>query len=107
MILFLSLQLHIEKLVYGGEGLSRLDGEVVFTPFVLPGETVEAERTEARKHVQRARLLRVEGPSPDRTARTALSIPICPASNSIFPTRRRVSTNMSRLNRSCASYAAC
>jgi len=63
---FLSLLLHIEKLVYGGEGLSRLDGEVVFTPFVLPGETVEAERTEARKHVQRARLLSVEEPSPDR-----------------------------------------
>jgi 23S rRNA (uracil1939-C5)-methyltransferase len=63
---FISLQLHIEKLVYGGEGLSRLDGEVVFTPFVLPGETVEAERTEARKHVQRARLLRLEQPSPDR-----------------------------------------
>ena len=62
----MSLQLHIEKLVYGGEGLSRLDGEVVFTPFVLPGEIVEAERTEARKHVQRARLLRVDAPSPDR-----------------------------------------
>jgi 23S rRNA (uracil1939-C5)-methyltransferase len=66
VLTFISLQLHIEKLVYGGEGLSRLDGEVVFTPFVLPGETVEATRTEARKHVQRARLLRVEGPSPDR-----------------------------------------
>lgn len=39
---------------------------MVFTPFVLPGETVEAERTEARKHVQRARLLRVELRSPDR-----------------------------------------
>jgi 23S rRNA (uracil1939-C5)-methyltransferase len=62
----MNLLLHIEKLVYGGEGLSRLDGEVVFTPFVLPGETVEAERTEARKHVQRARMLRVDAPSPDR-----------------------------------------
>ena len=43
-----------------------MGGEVVFTPFVLPGEIVEAERTEARKHVQRARLLRVDAPSPDR-----------------------------------------
>jgi 23S rRNA (uracil1939-C5)-methyltransferase len=60
------MRLHIEKLIYGGDGLSRLDGEVVLTPFVLPGETVEAERTEARKHVQRARLLRVDVPSPDR-----------------------------------------
>jgi 23S rRNA (uracil1939-C5)-methyltransferase len=72
VLLFLSLQLHIEKLIYGGDGLSRLEGEVVFTPFVLPGETVEAERIEARKHVQRARLLRVEQPSPDRVE------PACP-----------------------------
>jgi 23S rRNA (uracil1939-C5)-methyltransferase len=49
-----------------------LEGEVVFTPFVLPGEAVEAERTEARKHVQRARLLRIDEPSPDRVA------PLCP-----------------------------
>lgn len=62
----MSLQLQIEKLVYGGDGLSRLNGEVVFTPFVLPGETVEAERSESRQHVQRARLLRVEEASPDR-----------------------------------------
>jgi 23S rRNA (uracil1939-C5)-methyltransferase len=65
-------QLRIEKLVYGGEGLSRVDGEVVFTPFVLPGEAVEAERTGSRKHAQRARLLRVAEPSPERTA------PLCP-----------------------------
>jgi 23S rRNA (uracil1939-C5)-methyltransferase len=67
MVRFMNLELNIEKLVYGGEGLSRVDGEVVFTRFVLPGETVEAERTETRKHVQRARVLRVATPSPDRT----------------------------------------
>jgi 23S rRNA (uracil1939-C5)-methyltransferase len=60
------LLLRIEKLVYGGEGLSRLDGEVVFTPFVLPGETIEAERIEARQHVQRARLIRIAEPSSER-----------------------------------------
>jgi 23S rRNA (uracil1939-C5)-methyltransferase len=64
--------IQIEKLVYGGEGLGRLDGEVVLTPFVLPGETVEAERTESRQHVQRARLVNVIEPSPDRAA------PPCP-----------------------------
>ncbi len=62
----MSLQLRIEKLVYGGEGLSRLDGEVVFTPFVLPGETIEAERAQSRKHVQHARLVRIAEASPDR-----------------------------------------
>jgi 23S rRNA (uracil1939-C5)-methyltransferase len=64
--------IRIEKLVYGGEGLGRVDGEVVLTPFVLPGETVEAERTESRQHVQRARLVNVIEPSPDRAA------PPCP-----------------------------
>jgi 23S rRNA (uracil1939-C5)-methyltransferase len=29
----------IEKLVYGGRGLARIDGRVVLAPFVLPGET--------------------------------------------------------------------
>ncbi len=38
----------------------------MFTPFVLPGETVEAERIESRKHVQRAHLVKVEQPSADR-----------------------------------------
>jgi 23S rRNA (uracil1939-C5)-methyltransferase len=62
----MSLVLHVEKLVYGGDGLSRLDGEVVFTPFVLPVESIEADRSESRKHVQRTTLVRVAEPSPDR-----------------------------------------
>ena len=32
----------VEKLVYGGEGLARLDGRVVLAPFVLPGERIRA-----------------------------------------------------------------
>lgn len=60
------LQLRIEKLVYGGEGLSRADGEVLFTPFVLPGELVEAERTGARHAAERTELQEVLEPSPSR-----------------------------------------
>lgn len=33
----------IEKLVYGGHGLGRLDGRVVLAPYVLPGERVQIE----------------------------------------------------------------
>ncbi len=33
----------IERWVYGGEGLARLDGRVVLAPFVLPGEMVRLE----------------------------------------------------------------
>jgi 23S rRNA (uracil1939-C5)-methyltransferase len=53
-------------MVYGGEGLSRVEGEVVFTPFVLPGELVEVERAGSRKAAQRAQLKSVVEPSHDR-----------------------------------------
>ena len=33
-------EITVEKLVYGGEGLGRLDGRAVLAPFVLPGERV-------------------------------------------------------------------
>ncbi len=59
-------KLKIEKLVYGGDGLSRAEGEVIFTPFVLPGELVEAERLPSRKNAQRSRMTKLLEPSSDR-----------------------------------------
>ncbi len=44
-----TVRIRIEKLVPGGEGLSRLRGRVVFVPYVIPGETVQVEITENRK----------------------------------------------------------
>ena len=60
--------LTIEKLVYGGEGLARLEGKVVLTPFVLPGEVVRAETERAKNDLWRGRLLEVLQPSPARIA---------------------------------------
>jgi tRNA/tmRNA/rRNA uracil-C5-methylase (TrmA/RlmC/RlmD family) len=60
------LTLRIEDLAFGGEGVGRVDGFVVFVPFVAVGETVEAEVTERKSHYARARLIRVLEPSPDR-----------------------------------------
>ncbi len=59
-------QLKIEKLVYGGDGLSRGPEGVVLTPFTLPGELVEGEVGPLEKGVRRATLLRIETPSGDR-----------------------------------------
>ncbi|TAN21412.1 MAG: class I SAM-dependent RNA methyltransferase [Acidobacteria bacterium] len=64
-----TLEVTIEKLVNGGEGLARLPAdaagrrEVVFVPFTLPGERVRIER-EGR----RVRLLEILEPSPERIA---------------------------------------
>src|SRR5438270_3758826 len=39
----------IEKLVYGGDGLARVDGQVALVPYVVPGDlvTVQLERVNA------------------------------------------------------------
>jgi len=62
------VSLTIEDIAFGGEGVARLNGFVVFVPFVLPDEVVEAEITEVKKKFARARLLRVLRASPDRVA---------------------------------------
>jgi 23S rRNA (uracil1939-C5)-methyltransferase len=72
------LQIEIEKLVYGGDGLARLPaddqgrGKTVFVPFVLPGEQVDVSVIESRSGFVRAKLDTVLTPSPDRIA------PDCP-----------------------------
>jgi tRNA/tmRNA/rRNA uracil-C5-methylase (TrmA/RlmC/RlmD family) len=60
------LTLTIQDIAFGGEGVGRIDDFVVFVPFVLPGEIVEAEITEVKKNFARAKLLRVEKSSPER-----------------------------------------
>lgn len=60
------LQITIEKLVYGGEGLARLApepgrerGKTVFVPFVLPGEVAEVAAVESKPGFERAKLARL------------------------------------------------
>jgi 23S rRNA (uracil1939-C5)-methyltransferase len=57
----------IEKLVYGGNGLARLEnGQAVFVPGVLPGERVMVEIRKKRKGFMEAGVIEVIEPSPDR-----------------------------------------
>ena len=68
------MQLTIEKLIYGGDGLARLPadergrGKAVFVPFVLAEEQVEASLAEEKPGFARARLESVLQPSPLRSA---------------------------------------
>lgn len=66
------LTVTIADIAFGGEGVARLEDFVIFIPFVALGEVVEAEVTELKKQFARARLLRLETPSPDRVQ------PLCP-----------------------------
>jgi len=68
------LELNIEKLVYGGDGLARLPadehgrGKTVFLPYVIPGERVDATIIESRSGFARARLNQIRTASPERVA---------------------------------------
>jgi len=60
------MEVRIEKLVYGGDGLAHHDGHTVFVPLVLPGELVQIESSERKKKFIRGRLERVVEPSAER-----------------------------------------
>ena len=66
------MDITIEKLIYGGEGLAHYDGATVFVPFVLPEERIAATEVERKKKFVRARVERLLQPSPQRT------LPRCP-----------------------------
>jgi len=60
------MEVRIEKLVYGGDGLAHHDGHPVFVPLVLPGELVQIESASRKKKFIRGRLERVVEPSQER-----------------------------------------
>ncbi|MGA8490679.1 MAG: 23S rRNA (uracil(1939)-C(5))-methyltransferase RlmD [Terriglobales bacterium] len=66
------MQLTIEKLVYGGDGLARLSpdehgpGKAVFVPFVIEGEIIEASLLEQKHGFARGRAETILQASPHR-----------------------------------------
>jgi 23S rRNA (uracil1939-C5)-methyltransferase len=62
----------VEKLVYGGDGLGRVDGRVVLAPYVLPGERIRAQVEQEKPGLVKARAVQVLEPSAERVA------PFCP-----------------------------
>lgn len=67
-----TIEVAVEDLAFGGEGVARYREFVVFIPLVIPGERVRAEVTEVKKNFARARLREVLAPSPARVT------PLCP-----------------------------
>jgi 23S rRNA (uracil1939-C5)-methyltransferase len=71
------LLLSIEKLVYGGDGLTHADGNTVFVPFVLPGEGVRAAVKTKKKKLVWTKLLEVTSPSAERIAAPCPHFQVC------------------------------
>lgn len=62
----------IESVAFGGEGILRHEGLVVFVPFTAPGDVVEVEIASKKKNLAHGQLLQILQPSPSRTS------PACP-----------------------------
>ena len=60
------LELHVDSLAYGGNGVARLDGFVVFVRRGLPGDTVRARVTKVKRSHAEAIALDVIAPGADR-----------------------------------------
>ena len=61
-------ELTVEKWVYGGAGLGRIEGRVALAPFVLPGERVEIEVLRSKTSLAEGRVLRIVESAPQRVA---------------------------------------
>src|SRR5689334_19399883 len=60
------IELTIDSLAYGGNGVARLNGFVVFVKRGLPGDTVRAEVTKVKRGFAEATATEVVVPSPER-----------------------------------------
>ncbi|HEX5527594.1 MAG TPA: 23S rRNA (uracil(1939)-C(5))-methyltransferase RlmD [Solirubrobacterales bacterium] len=66
------LELEIDSLAFGGRGVARTDGLVVFVAGALPGDLVRAEVTKSKKRFAEARTVEVVRASADRLPDTCL-----------------------------------
>jgi tRNA/tmRNA/rRNA uracil-C5-methylase (TrmA/RlmC/RlmD family) len=67
----------VDGITHGGEGVARLEGKAVFVPGALPGEQVRIRVVEDRKRWARASLLEVLDPAPDRVTPPCPYVPDC------------------------------
>jgi 23S rRNA (uracil1939-C5)-methyltransferase len=66
------LELEIDSLAFGGRGVARADGLVVFVAGALPGDHVRAEVTKGKKRFAEARTVELLRPGAERVPDTCL-----------------------------------
>jgi len=71
------LELRIDSLAYGGNGVGRLNGFVVFVRGALPGDRVRAKVTKVKRGFAEAAAEAVLEPSPDRVEAPCPHFGVC------------------------------
>ncbi|HEX7245815.1 MAG TPA: 23S rRNA (uracil(1939)-C(5))-methyltransferase RlmD [Solirubrobacterales bacterium] len=66
------LEAEVESLAFGGRGVARLEGQVVFIAGALPGDRVRAEITKAKRRFAEARAVELLRPSEERVAESCV-----------------------------------
>ena len=66
------LEVEVDSLAFGGRGVARADGFVVFVAGALPGDRVRAEVTKGKKRFAEARAVELLRPGADRVADVCL-----------------------------------
>ena len=69
-----TINLKIDDLAMGGEGVGRTGGQVVFVPDSVPGDELNVKLIDLRKNFARGKIINITKPSPDRVT------PKCPLS---------------------------
>ncbi len=71
------LELHVDSLAFGGNGVARLNGFVVFVRRGLPGDVVRARVTKVKKNHAEALATEVLFPGPERVEAPCAHYPAC------------------------------
>jgi 23S rRNA (uracil1939-C5)-methyltransferase len=71
------LELRIDSLAFGGNGVARLNGFVVFVRRGLPGDTVRARVTKVKRNHAEALAVEIVEPSPKRVDAPCAHYPAC------------------------------
>src|SRR6059058_4486559 len=71
------LELDVESLAYGGNGVARVDGFVVFVRRGLPGDRVRARVTKVKRSHAEALAVEVLRPGPQRVEAPCAHYPAC------------------------------
>lgn len=67
----------IQDIAFGGSGVARSDGKVIFVPFTIDGEKVTARIVNQKKKFANGELISVETASPERVAPPCLYFGKC------------------------------
>ena len=96
------LELTIDSLAFGGAGVARLDGYVVFVADAVPGDRVRAVVEKSKRAYAQARAVEMLEPSPDRIPPLAAH-PGAPWQ--VLPYERQLEVKQRRSTTRCAGSA--